>query len=118
MPMSEPPHGFLDTLAATLAKLGPGIAGSIVALRGLPEGASWGQRLLAVVGGAAAAAYVSPALYEWTGASSQRTEAALAFIVGAFSMVVLGEVTAAIRDLQLAPIMRDAIRRFLRLDRG
>ena len=118
MPMSEPPHGFLDALAATLAKLGPGIAGSIVALRGLPEGATWGQRLTAVVGGAAAAAYVAPALYEWTGASSVRIEAALAFVVGAFSMVVIGEVTAAIRDLQLAPIARDALRRWLRIDRG
>lgn len=118
MPMQEPPHGFLDALGVTLAKLGPGIAGSIVALRGLPPDTTWSQRLLAVIGGAAAAAYVSPALYEWTGATSVRVEGLLAFVVGAFSMVVIGEVTAAIRDLQLAPILRDAIRRFLRLDKG
>ena len=118
MPMQGDHESLAETLGALLAKLGPGILGSIAALRGLPPDATWGQRLTAFLGGAAAAYYVAPALYEWTGGSSASIEGFLAFVVGTFSMVVIGELTIAIREVQLAPILRDAIRRFLRLDKG
>lgn len=111
-------HSLGEALAALVAKLGPGVLGSIVALRGLPPDATWGQRVTAVGGGVAAAYYLAPAIHEWTGMVSRNSEGALSFLVGAFAMVVLGELTTAIRELQLAPILRDSLRRFLRIDRG
>lgn len=107
-----------EALAALAGKLIPGVVGSIVALRGLPPDSTWGQRATAVGGGVAAAYYLAPALYEWTGMASRNFEGALAFLVGAFSMVVIGEITSTIRELQLAAIARDALRKFLRLDKG
>lgn len=107
-----------EALATLAAKLGPGVLGSIVALRGLPPDATWGQRVTAVGGGVAAAFYLAPAIHEWTGMASRNMEGALSFLVGAFAMVVIGEVHATIRDVQLAVIARDALRKFLRLDKG
>jgi hypothetical protein len=111
-------HTFGEALVALAAKLGPGILGSIVALRGLPPDATWGQRFTAVGGGVAATYYLAPAIHEWTGMASRNMEGALAFLVGAFAMVVIGEVTETIREVQLAAIARDALRKLLRLDRG
>ncbi|MFA7327323.1 MAG: hypothetical protein WC121_11705 [Candidatus Kapaibacterium sp.] len=109
---------FGEALVALAAKLIPGVFGSIVALRGLPPDSTWLQRVTAVGGGAAAAWYLAPAISEWAGIGSKNIEGALAFLVGAFAMVVIGEVHATIRDVQIAAIARDAIRKFLRLDRG
>jgi uncharacterized membrane protein len=106
-----------EALVALAAKLGPGILGSIVALRGLPPDSTLAQRATAVGGGVAAAYYLAPAIHEWTGIASRNFEGALAFLVGAFSMVVIGEITSTIRELQLAVIARDTLRKFLRLDR-
>lgn len=112
-------HGGLgDALVAMIGKLAPGIAGSLIALRGLPADAPWSARLTAFAGGAASAYYVAPALYEWVGIASPRIESVMAFVVGAFSMVVVGEITTTIREIQLAGIARDTLRRLLRLDRG
>lgn len=106
-----------EALAALAGKLIPGVVGSIVALRGLPPDSTWGQRVTAVGGGVAAAYYLAPAIHEWTGMASRNFEGALSFLVGAFAMVVIGEATSTIRELQLAVIARDALRKFLRLDR-
>ena len=106
-----------EALAALGAKLIPGVIGSIVALRGLPPDSTLLQRATAVGGGVAAAFYLAPAIHEWTGMASRNFEGALSFLVGAFSMVVIGEITSTIRELQLAVIARDTLRKFLRLDR-
>lgn len=116
--MAADQQSFGEALVALAAKLGPGVLGSIVALRGLPPDATWGQRVTAVGGGVAAAYYLAPAIHEWTGMSSRNFEGALSFLVGAFAMVVIGEATSTIRELQLAVIARDALRKFLRLDKG
>lgn len=111
-------HSLGEALSALASKLVPGILGSIVALRALPSDATLGQRLTSFVGGVSAAVYVAPALVTWTGASGDEVVYATIFLVGTFGMVVVGEVTTAIRDLQLAPIMRDTMRRIFRVDRG
>lgn len=116
--MAADQHTFGEALVALAAKLGPGILGSLVALRGLPPDSTWGQRATAVGGGAAAAWYLAPAINDWAGIASKNIEGALSFLVGAFAMVVIGEATSTIRELQLAVIARDALRKFLRLDKG
>lgn len=107
-----------EALATLAAKLVPGVVGSIIALRGLPQNSTWLQRVTAVGGGTAAAWYLAPAINDWAGIASKNIEGALSFLVGAFAMVVLGELTSTIRELQLAVIARDTLRKFLRLDRG
>lgn len=106
-------QGLGDALIAVASKVVPGVLGSAVALRWAPGDATFGQRLTAFAGGIAAAYYVAPALYEWTGMSARNLEGALSFLVGTFAMVVIGEVTSAMRELQLASIARDAIRKLL-----
>lgn len=114
--MAADQQGLGDALTAIAAKIVPGVVGSIVALRGLPPDSTWLQRVTAVGGGAAAAWYLAPAINDWAGIASKNIEGALSFLVGAFAMVVIGEVHSAIREMQLAAIARDALRRLLRID--
>ena len=100
-----------DGLQALVAKLGPGIAGSLLALKGLPSNSTFGDRLFAVIGGSAAAYYIAPGLAEWLGTSSPNSLSLMAFAVGAFGLVVVGEATRAIREVGLADVLRSWISR-------
>lgn len=116
--MANETQSLIDGLGALMAKLWPGVLGSIVALRGMPADSTWGSRALSFFGGMGTSVVVTPGLCEWLGVSSQSIFALLSFLVGAFSMVVIGELTATVREVGLPAIVRDWIRKFLRLDRG
>ena len=80
--MAQVDESTLTAIGAALAKLAPGILGSLISLRALPMGATWGDRFTAFVGGVGASMYVGPALTEWAGISSARIEAGIGFAVG------------------------------------
>ena len=111
--MAQVDEGTLTAIGAALAKLAPGILGSLISLRALPVGATWGDRFTAFVGGVGASMYVGPALTEWAGISSARIEAGIGFAVGLFGMVVVGELVSTFRELGLAQILRDWLRKIL-----
>lgn len=106
-------EGFL----LAMAKLWPGLAGALIALRWQPAEATRVDRAISAVSGFVSAVYVAPLIVEVAAVSSQRIEAGIAFLVGLFSMVVVGELMLAVRSLALAEIARDAIRAVLRLPR-
>ena len=112
---AEPQPGFWDTVTQMAAKLWPGLAGAVVALRWLPVETTRVDRAIAAVGGFAAAANIGPALAEVSGVASVRVEAGIVFAVGLFGMAVAGEIISTVKQLQLAEIARDAIRKIFRI---
>lgn len=115
--MGQVDDGTLAALGAAAAKLAPGILGSLISLRALPMGSTWSDRFAAFVGGVGASMYVGPALTEWAGISSARIEAGVGFAIGLFGMVVVGELVTTFRELGLAQILRDWIRKVLGIAR-
>lgn len=113
--MGQVDDGTLAALGAAAAKLAPGILGSLISLRALPMGSTWSDRFAAFVGGVGASMYVGPALTEWAGISSARIEAG--FATGLFGMVVVGEIVTTFRELGLAQILRDWLRKVLGIAR-
>lgn len=113
--MSDPGSGgLIEVSSVLLAKIGSGVAGSLAALRWLPKESTWADRLASLAGGIAAATILGPAIAEVANAST-RIEYAIVFVVGLFGMAVIGELMTAIREVQLATIARDAIRKILRI---
>lgn len=116
--MDNPMQGLPEATLAMLAKLGAGISGSLISLQFLPKDAPWLDRFVALAGGVAAATIVGPALTELTGTSSATLEYSIVFLVGLFGMTVIGELMKSIREVQLPAIIRDAIRKLLRIGGG
>lgn len=117
--MASPPDASgIDTVVAALLKILPGAVGAAVSLRTLPPESTWTHRVLALVGGVAVASYGAPALAEALEITSPRIEAFSAFALGLFGMALASEISAALRETQLGLIVRDWVRKVLRLDRG
>ena len=99
-----------QTAVAVALKLAPGFIGALVALRWVPAGSTWSDRLGAFVGGCACAFWGSPAIVEWVDVGSARIEASIAFVTGLLGMVVAGELVGTLRGLQLAETIRGIIK--------
>ncbi len=115
--MAQVDESTLTAIGAALAKLAPGILGSLISLRALPMGSTWSDRFAAFVGGVGVSMYVGPALTEWAGISSAHIEAGIGFAIGLFGMVVVGELVSTFRELGLAQILRDWLRKLLGIAR-
>ena len=113
--MAGEQQGIWDAVATAAAKLWPGLAGALVALRWLPVETTRTDRFFAAIGGFMAAANLGPAISEIVGISSQRVEAGIVFAVGLFGMAVAGELISTLKELQLAEFVRDALRKIFRI---
>lgn len=112
---ADPQPGLLDTAVTAFAKLWPGLAGAIVALRWLPVETTRTDRFFAAIGGFVTAANLGPAISDGVGISSQRVEAGIVFAVGLFGMAAAGELISTLKELQLAEFVRDALRKIFRI---
>jgi hypothetical protein len=96
---------MLEQIAAALgvkkAGLIAGFIGALVSLRFVQEANTWPTRVFMALAGTMAAAYVTPGIAEFLGAS-ERVESALAFGFGLFGMTLAGAIVAQVRDLKLA----------------
>lgn len=113
--MAADQQGIWDTVAQAAAKLWPGLAGALVALRWLPVETTRTDRFFAAIGGFVAAVNLGPAISDAVGISSQRVEAGIVFAVGLFGMAVAGELISTLKELQLAEFVRDALRKIFRI---
>lgn len=109
--VNHPDDGVMAAISVLLAKLGPGIAGSVISIKFMPVGATWSARFFSLVGGVAASAYLAPAIGDWLGVSSARIEAGMGFLVGSLAMVVLGEATQAVHEAQVGRAVRGWLRK-------
>lgn len=106
-----------ESALAALWKLWPGIAGALIALRWQPAEATRFDRAVSAVSGFLAAIYVAPLIVEVANVSSYRIESGIVFLTGLFSMVVVGEIMLAIKNMELGTILGDWIRTILRINR-
>ena len=113
--MAAEQPGFIETIGAIFAKFWPGIAGALVSLRWQPEGATIFDRAFSAFGGVVLTMTLGPAAVEFAGVTSGSMVMGIAAVIGLFGMLVVGEITRAIKVMELGPIVRDAIRKFLRL---
>jgi hypothetical protein len=78
-----------------------GFFGALVSLRFVHEANTWPTRIFMAVAGTIAAAYITPGLAEYLGAS-ERVESALAFGFGLFGMTLAGAIVCQVRELKIA----------------
>lgn len=116
--MADATPNVLDALGAVAGKLGPGILGSLIALRWLPESTTRLDRLIAVVGGIASSAYFGQAIAELAGVNSQGLANGIAFACGLFGMAFVGETMQAIKEVGLGQIVGDGLRQIFRIKRS
>lgn len=102
-------------LHGLLVKFFPALAGSLLSLRFLPAGATFTDRLIGAVGGLVSSIELAPILIEFAGISSPKMMAGAEFLTGLFAISVFGELSASIRAVGLPEILRDWVRRLLRL---
>jgi hypothetical protein len=97
---------MLEHIATALgvkkAGLIAGFVGAIVSLRFVNEANNcWSNRIFMAIAGTMAAAYVTPGIAEFLGAS-ERVESAMAFGFGLFGMTLAGAIVAQLRELKIA----------------
>lgn len=107
-------QGFWDTVVQGTAKLWPGLAGALVALRWLPVDTTRIDRFFAAIGGFVAAVNLGPAISEVVGAT-QRVESGIVFATGLFGMAVAGELIATLKGMELGEFVKDALRKIFRI---
>jgi hypothetical protein len=113
--MADANPTLIDAFAAAVAKLWPGLLGSLIALRWLPAETTRTDRAIAAIGGFAAASTVGPMIADLSGVQSVRIESGIVFVVGLFGMAVVGELMSAIKEVGIPTLARDFIRKLFRL---
>lgn len=94
-------HANLDQI--TQHPLTPGAVGAVIGLRWAP-GASWPDKAINVVGGAACAAYLGPLVCSLLRLTAQPATAAIGFALGLFGLSLVGAVMDGIRNIKLADV--------------
>lgn len=80
------------------------LAGSIVALRGVP-GTSWKDRWFNLLCGTLLGGFVGPGISEWFGLDSANLQSACHFLVGLFGLNVVATVVQWIKTATLADVL-------------
>jgi hypothetical protein len=75
-----------------------GAVGALITAIKFTPGASFGERVVNVLAGSAAAGFVTPALVEWLGMTSTAYASGAAFLFGLCGMSLAAAVLQAIKD--------------------
>lgn len=108
---ADPQIGLWEGVGAFASKWLPAIAGSAVSLRFIPEGSGKAHVVWTLLGGFVSAVFAGPAVAEALEATP-RIEAAIVFACGLFGLAAIGQFWLALKDLQLATLMRDVLRKW------
>lgn len=100
----------LDLPTAARHPLVAGLAGALIGLRWAP-GSTWGERLVNVAAGSAIAGYVGPAAAEAFELHTPAAQSALGFGLGLFGISLATVLVQTLRDLKLAEIAAEWLRR-------
>jgi hypothetical protein len=100
---------------AGLGKLWPSLLGAALSLRWMPKDSTTLQRAFSGAGGVGIAYMFGPATVELTGATSEGMAMAIGGLLAMFGLLVCGEIAQAMREVGLGAILRDFVRKLLRL---
>lgn len=112
--MADAQVSVLEAAWTFAAKWLPAILGSAISLRFIPAESSKPHAIGTMLGGFVTAVYAGPAIAEVVSASA-RIEAGIVFACGLFGLAAIGQMWLALKDIELATIAKDAIRKLLGL---
>lgn len=113
--MAGEQHDLLSAAAAGLGKLWPNLVGAAVSLMWVPRESTFMQRALSGGGGIGISYLFGPAAVELAGARTEGMAMAIGGVLAMFGLLACSEMARAIRELGLGAILRDALRKLLRL---
>lgn len=115
MSAPDPQTGLLDSALAFAAKLWPGVAGSLIALRWQPSDSTRIDRALSALIGVVLAMIFGPMVSELAHVSSPNVQQGIGAVIGMFGLVIVGQLMSTLKEIQLGALVSDWLRAFLRL---
>lgn len=111
--MAEPTHLTIEAALTAVAKLLPGLFGSVVGAVFVHTDLPLIKRWLAVAGGVGLAVFVGPATTTVLDVTSREVQAAVDVGIGLFGIALVGEIARSIGQLELGRRLGEAIDRKL-----
>lgn len=114
----EPPQiGIMESIVTLASKLWPPVIGALISIRFQPIESTRLDRALSASSGVGLSMFASPAIVDWAGISSVPVAQGIAGAVALFGLIVIAEVIAGFRAMEVGAIMRDFLRNILRIDK-
>lgn len=113
----EPPQGLLEGAIALASKLWPPVVGALISIQFQPKESTRLARGFAAASGVGLSMFASPAIVDWAGISSFAVAQGIAGGVALFGLIVIAEIVAGLKAMEIGAIMRDFVRNLLRINR-
>ncbi len=113
----EPPQGLLEGAIALASKLWPPVVGALISIQFQPKEATRMDRAFAAASGVGLSMILGPAIVDWTGVSSIAVAQGIAGGVALFGLIVIAEIVAGLKAMEIGAIMRDFVRSILRINK-
>lgn len=114
---ADPQPGVIEALGAMLSKWWPTLLGALLSVRFQAAESTRLDRATAAASGVAISMVASPAIVDFAGVASVHVAQGIAGATALFGLVVVGELIAGIKGLELGRLLHDWIRSILRIPR-
>ena len=108
---------FLEGALAALYKLWPPVIGALISIRFQPKESTKLDRAFSAASGIGLSMFASPAIVDWAGISSFAVAQGIAGGIALFGLIVIAEIVAGIKAMEIGAIMRDFLRSILRINK-
>lgn len=112
--MSATPD-YLDEVLTVLAKVWPAIGGALISLNWSPPAATKLDRAFAALCAFVLGVGLTPMAMDLSPIQSRGTEIGVGILIAMFGLIAAGQIVAAIKVAELGTVVRDLIRKLLRL---
>lgn len=114
---ADPQVSFLEGALAALYKLWPPVVGALISIQFQPKEATRMDRAFAAASGVGLSMILGPAIVDWTGVSSIAVAQGIAGGIALVGLIVIAEIVAGIKAMEIGAIMRDFLRSILRINK-
>ncbi len=117
MMAADPQVSFLAGALAALSKLWPPVVGALISIQFQPKESTKLDRAFSAASGVGLSMFASPAIVDWAGISSFAVAQGIAGGVALFGLIVIAEIVAGLKAMEIGAIMRDFVRSILRINK-
>lgn len=114
---ADPQVSVLEAALAALTKLWPPVIGALISIRFQPRESTRLDRAFSAASGVGLSMFASPAIVDWAGISSFAVAQSIAGGIALFGLIVIAEIVAGIKAMEVGAIMRDFLRSILRINK-
>jgi hypothetical protein len=107
---------LIEGVAALAAKWWPTFVGALVSMRFQPPESTRIDRAFSAASGVGLSMFASPAIVDWAGVTSIPVAQGIGGAVALFGLIVVAEIIAGIKGIEAPKLLRDFVRKLLRLD--